>query len=468
MLQGRFFRRLAELRTRCEHAPELPFAEALQAASIQAILEELKVEFRDRIYTPLVTLWVFLSQVLDPDPSCRQAVSRLLAHRLERGLRPCSTDSGSYCTARKKLPEALFQRLVQKSGVELQEQVPAEWDFHGRKVKVVDGTTVSMPDTAENTAAFDKPRNQRGQGPFPVARVLVLLALATGAALEAAIGPCRGKKTGELSLFRSLHHTLEPGDLLLGDRLFCTFFDIAKLHARGVDCVFRLSSSRQADFRRGRRLGPDDHIATWCKPKYCPAGMSAAEFAELPDELQIREVRVTVNIPGFRVRSLVVVTTLLDGLEFPPPEIAALFRQRWHAELHLRSIKTVLRMDVLRCLTPDMVRKEIWAHLLAYNLLRSMLCAAAAESDRPLCTFSFKASLQLLIAFRYELLNSQADETTLCDTCNAILQALCEHRVHDRLNRCEPRKCKRPPKPFPQMKLPRYVERNLCRQNRSS
>lgn len=468
MLQGRFFRRLLELRTRLEHAPELPFAEALSVASVQVILEELKVEFRDRIYTPLVTLWVFLSQVLDADPSCRQAVSRLLAHRLERGLRPCSTDSGSYCTARKKLPEALLQRLLQKTGAELQQQAPAQWDVQGRKVKVVDGTTVSMPDTAANTKAFDKPRNQRGAGPFPVARVLVLFALATGAALEAAIGPCRGKKTGELSLFRSLHHTLEPGDLVLGDRLFCTFCDIARLHARGVDCVFRLSSSRWPDFRRGRRLGRGDHIVTWSKPKKCPEGVSAAEFAELPDELPVREVRVSVTIRGFRVQSLVVVTTLLDPLEFPPEEIAALFRQRWQAELHLRSIKTVMRMDVLRCLTPDMVRKEIWAHLLAYNLLRSMLCAAAAESDRLLCTFSFKASLQLLIAFRHELLNSQADETALRGTCDAILKALCEHRVHNRLNRCEPRKRKRAPKPFPQMKLPRSVEQNLCRQNKSS
>ena len=132
MLQGCFFRRLVELRTRCACAPELPFAEVLQAASIQAILDELKVEYRDRIYTPLVTLWVFVSQVLDADPSCRQAVSRLLAHRTQRGLPPCSTDSGSYCTARKKLPEALLERLMQKTGRELEQQAPAEWDFHGR------------------------------------------------------------------------------------------------------------------------------------------------------------------------------------------------------------------------------------------------------------------------------------------------------------------------------------------------
>jgi hypothetical protein len=468
MWHGCFFRRLVELRTRCEQAPELPFAEVLTAASIQKILAELKVEYRSRVYTPLVTLWVFLSQVLDADPSCRQAVSRLLAHRRQRGLPACSTDSGSYCEARQRLPEALLQQLVQQSSSELAQQVPAAWLFHGRAVKVVDGTTVSMPDTPQNTAAFDKPRNQRGAAPFPAARLVVLLSLATGAALDAAIGPCRGKKTGEQSLFRGLQPRLEQGDILLGDRLFCNYADLAQLQARGVDAVLRLSGSRHADFRRGRRLGPDDHIVTWAKPTCRPAGLSAAEFAALPDELQIREVRVRVNVPGFRVKSLVVATTLLDELEFPAVEIAALYRQRWQAELHLRSIKSVLRMDVLRCLTPDMVRKEIWAHLLAYNLLRSMLCAAASESDRPLCTLSFKASLQLLCAFRHELLDAQADELSLHQTCDDLLQALAEHRVHDRLNRCEPRKCKRPPKPYPKLKQPRAVEQKLCNPHKSS
>ena len=467
MLQGRFFRRLIELRTGCAKAPELPFAKVLTADSIQAILTELKVEYRDRIYTPLVTLWVFLSQVLDADHSCRQAVSRLLAFRLQRGLSRCSSGSGSYCDARQKLPEALFQRLVQKTGRELQEQAPAGWLFHGRQVKVADGTTVSMPDTAKNTAAFDKPRNQRGPGPFPVARVLVVLCLATGAALEAAIGPCRGKKTGELSLYRSLHETLETGDILLADRLFCTYFDIACLKQRGVDGVFRLSSSRRADFRSGRRLGPDDHLVTWHKPNQRPKGITLAQWAAIPDELEIRELRVTVSIPGFRVQSLVVVTTLLDAEEFPPQEIAALFRQRWHGELDLRSIKAVMQMEVLRCLSPEMVRKEIWAHLLAYNLLRSILCAASTEFERPVRSFSFKAALQLLLAFRHELLSTTADETTLQKYCDDLLYALNEHRVHDRLNRYEPRKIKRPSKPYAQLKLARHIERKLCLQNRS-
>lgn len=438
----------------------------MKADSIHAILNDLKVEFRNRIYPPLVTLWVFLSQVLDPDPSCRQAVSRLLAHRLQRGLARCSTDSGSYCEARQKLPEELLQRLVQQTGSELEQQAPDAWRFHGRRVKVVDGTTVSMPDTASNTAAFDKPRNQLGAAAFPLARVLVVFGLATAVVLEAAIGPYRGKKTGELSLFRSLQHTLEKDDVVLGDRLFCSYCDLAQLKARGIDGVFRLPSTRRADFRRGHRLNADDHIVAWSKPLQCPEGMSATEFAELPDTLEIREMRVKVSVPGFRARSLIIVTTLLDSVEFPPLEIAALFRQRWQAELYLRSIKAVMHMDVLRCQSPEMVRKEIWAHLLAYNLLASMMCSAAAESDRPLCTISFKAALQLLLAFRHELLNAHAsDASQRC--CDAILHALTEHLVHDRLNRVEPRKRKRPPKPYPRLKRPRAVERNLCRQNRS-
>jgi IS4 transposase len=466
MLQGRFFRRLSELRTMQSKVPELPFAEVLTADSIQAMLVEMKVEFRDRIFTPLVTLWVFLAQVLDPDPSCRQALMRLLAYRTRRGLSRCSTESGSDCEARKRLPEALLQRLVQKTGSELQVQTPADWLFHGRHIKSVDGTTVSMPDTPANTQAFDKPRNQRGPAAFPIARLLVILCGATGAVLEAAIGPCRGKKTGELSLFRSLYSQVQPDDILLADRLFCTYCDIARLRARKADVVFRLSAARRADFRRGQRLGPEDHLVKWSKPTILPEGMAESDFAAIPAELVVREVRVAIDIPGFRVRSLVVVTTLLDACEFPPKEIAALYRQRWQIEVNLRSIKSVMHMEVLRCLSPEMVRKEIWAHLLAYNLLRSLMCSAASEFDRPVVTLSFKACLQLLTAFRQDFLC--ADMATLTILCNTLLKALNEHRVHNRLDRVEPRKCKRPPKPYPRLKKPRAVERNLCRRRRSA
>lgn len=461
MRHGCFFRQFLELRNHQVQAPELPFAEVLTAVSIQSILQQLNVTYRDGIYTPLVTLWVFLSQVLDRDPSCRQAVSRLLAYRLRQGQPRCSTDSGSYCEARKRLPEALLWRLVQATGRDLVQHTPDPWRFRGRRVKVVDGTTVSMPDTAENAATFDKPRNQHGASGFPVARLVVLMCLATGGVLEAAIGPCRGKKTGELSLFRTLHDRLESGDILLGDRLFCNYADLARLQTRGIAGVFRLPTTRRVDFRQGQRLGTTDHIVKWQRPCARSLNCTPEEYATLPAELEVREVRIVVKTPGFRTRTVLVATTLLSAQECPASELGELFRQRWYIELDLRSIKCVLQMDVLRCRTPEMIRKEIWTHLLAYNLIRNLLCSAATESKRPLRSFSFKAALQLLNAFHQDLL--AADEQQGIKLCDGLLQALCEHRVGDRLHRCEPRKRKRLPKPYPRLKLPRSVERNLCR-----
>jgi hypothetical protein len=461
MLHGRFFRRVVELKTQFDGNPELPFSEALAEERINALVRELGVFYRERVYSPCVTLWIFLSQVLSTDHSCNDAVARLLAFRTARGQAACSTETGSYCQARQRLPEELLSRLTRQTGQELQREATATWRFCGRPVKVVDGSTVSMPDTPANEAAFGKPRNQRGAAGFPLARIVVLLCLATGAALELAIGPCRGKKTGELSLFRQLQHTLKAGDILLGDRLFCTYCDIARLQARGVDVVLRLHAHRKADFRRGRRLGHDDHLTTWHRPTHRPDWMTLEEFASLPVQLVLREVRVRVLITGFRVQSVVVVTTLTDPEQFSSEQITALFRQRWHAELDLRSIKSVMQMDVLRCKSPDMVRKEMWAHLLAYNLLRSVMCAAAVEHDLPVREISFKGTLQLLNAFHLSIVTSHSHHQ-LESLCTTLLAAVRERRVGKRPNRYEPRKCKRAAKPYPAMKLSRDQERKLC------
>ncbi len=466
MFQGRFFRRIVNLKAQIARTPELPFSEVLAAEQIDATLGELNVVYRDRLYSPSVTLWIFLSQVLSEDHSCRDAVARFVAFRAARGEPACSSQTGSYCEARQRLPEELLSRLARQTGQDQHRQVPTAWRLHGRPVKLLDGSTVSMPDTAENTAAFDKPRNQRGAARFPLARIVALLCLATGAALELAIGPYRGKQTGELSLFRQLQETLDSGDILLGDKLFCTYLDIARLLARGVDVVVRLHAHRKVDFRRGRRVGPNDHLVVWHKPAYCPDWLSAEEFAALPAELTMREVRVRVAIPGFRVRSLVVVTTLNDSQQFSAEDIANLYRQRWQAELDLRSIKSVMQMDILRCKTPDMVRKEIWAHLLAYNLLRSVMCAAAEEHGIPVRQVSFKGALQLLNAFHHCIITNGPQQ--LEAICTRLLAAVREHRVGNRPNRFEPRKRKRPAKPYPFMKASRHDERKRCLSNRLS
>jgi hypothetical protein len=265
---------------------------------------------------------------------------------------------------------------------------------------------------------------------------------------------------GELSLFRQLQQTLASGDILLGDRLFCTYGDIARLAVRGVDVVVRLHSHRSADFRRGRRLGPDDHLIVWHKPAHQPDWLTPAEFAALPDTLTVREVRVRVALRGFRVRSLVVVTTLLDHEQFSGRDIAGLYRQRWQAELDLRSIKGVLQMDVLRCQSPEMVRKELWLHLLAYNLVRSVMCAAAADQGVCCREISFKGAVQMLNAFSCYMVVSAG--RTLRLQCDQLLSAIGGHRVGNRPDRYEPRKRKRSGKPYPKLKLPRSQERKLC------
>jgi hypothetical protein len=317
-----------------------------------------------------------------------------------------------------------------------------------------------MPDTPENNAAFDKPRNQRGVGGFPLARLVVLFSLATGSVLEVAIGRYRGKNSGELTLFRSLQDPFNPGDILLGDRLFCTYCDIARLQRKKADVVFRLNANRRADFRRGRRLGQDDHVVIWSKPTHCPDWLTVEEFAALPSELHLREVRVRVTKPGYRVKSLVVVTTLTDPDQFSRHDIAELFRQRWHAELDLRSIKAVMHMDVLRCERPEMVRKEIGMHLLAYNLLRSVMCAAAEEHKVRVRELSFKGAEQLLQGLYLLLVCTPAKHLTTL--CTILLKATTQHQVGHRPDRYEPRKRKRDAKPYPRLKLPREQERKLC------
>jgi len=458
--QGYFFGRLRQWKSKFHLAPELPFSEFLSAERIEARLKLMGIEYRERVYTPQVTLWMFLSQVLSSDSSCRDTVARLLAYRIARGLSRCSTDTSTYCEARKRLPEDLIPGLARDTGRELSVQAPDDWRWLGRRVRIVDGTTCSMPDTPENEKAFGKPRNQRGPWGFPLARVLVVLCLATGAALDLAIGPCRGKKTGELSLFRSLEKIFEPGDVVVADRMFCSYCDIARLQRRGIDSVFRINAKRDVDFRRGKRLGKGDHIVIWRRPGTCPVSFDRKEFALLPREMPLREIRIQVHVPGWRVRTLVVTTTLLDHQKYSKSALEQLYRQRWHGEVDLRSLKSTLQMDVLRCKSPELVRKEIWMHILANNLLRNAMSATAERHNVEPRQLSFRATQQTVNAFATLLTTSPLQ--ALDALCANLFEAISQHPVGSRPNRYEPRKRKRSAKPYPRMKLSRAEERRRC------
>jgi hypothetical protein len=422
----------------------LPFHDLLDADMVRSPLAEGGVTSYERLYTPLVTLGLFLSQVLDPDHSCRAAVARLIVWLTINGRQPCAPETSSYCEARQRLPLGVVTSLVRRTAREIDGRAPEAWLWHGRRVVLVDGTTASMPDTPANQGAFPQSRAQGVGLGFPLVRIVALIALATGVVRDLALGPYRGKETGETALFRALWGGLEAGEIALGDRSFASYFGIAGLSARGVDGLFRMHQRRKFDFRRGRCLGIEDHVVTWTKPAR-PGWMDEETYAQLPEELEVRELRIVVVQPGFRVNELVLVTTLLDAAGYTKEDVTGLFLQRWNIELDLRSIKDVLQMDVLRCQTPEMVQKEIWMHLLAYNLIRGVAARAAEAHDKQPRLLSFKGALQTMTAFQDALRWSRPGERVRL--VGAMLEAISGHEVGDRFGRVEPRVNKRRPKP---------------------
>ena len=434
--------------------------ELLPPDRVAAAIEAEGVKFIDCLFTPAVSLWAFLAQVLGPDRSCAAAVAKLLALLGARGAADadlCGPDTGPYCKARKRLPESLLARLARESGADLHRKYPAGALLGGRPVKVVDGTTVSMPDTAENQAEDPQPAPQKPGLGFPMMRVVAVLSLNCAAVLEAAFGPYAGKGSGETSLFRGLLDRLSAGDVVLADRCFASFWLVAMMRARAADSVMRQHQRRRVDFRVGLRLGHDDHLVTWAKPSEPPEWMDEATYLGLPAELTVREARVRVAVKGFRVKWLVVVTTLLDADLYTTDEIARAFRCRWHAELDLRSIKRTMGMSVLRCKTPAMVRKEAWMHLLAYNLVRAVMARAAEAAGIEPREVSFAGAAQTLDAFAPALrLAGAADLPRLWEI---VLRAVATHRVGNRPDRYEPRAVKRRAKPIALLTVPREQAR---------
>jgi hypothetical protein len=437
----------------------LPFAEHLPADLIHRTAHQLGLSFRERIFTPAVTLWTFLSQVLDPDHSCRQAVARLLAFRSARGLRPCSPDTGAYCKARGRLPEPLLRELTRDTGRRVADQAPAAWLWKGRPVKVVDGTGLSMPDTPANQKAFPKSRKLPAGVGFPLLRLVVVFSLAAGTVLEAALGRRSGPGTGEQSLFRSLWEQFRPGDVVLADRLYGDFFTLARAQQRGLDVVTRPAAGRAPlQFRGGRA---DNLRLCWIKPPR-PDWLSRREYDRLPRYLDLRAVRVLVRPPGLRTKRLVLVTTLRDATAVTGADLADLYRRRWQAELNLRSLKQGLQMDILRGQSPEMVRKEIWAHLLVYNLVRLIMVQAAVAAGVRADAVSFTGALQTVNAFVPEMRAARTAEDARA-LWEVLVWAVGEHRVGQRPDRCEPRAVKRRPKNFPRLSEPREAARRRLR-----
>jgi hypothetical protein len=357
-------------------------------------VESLLPSHRERLLPPTETLAMFMAQALNADRSCQNAINAFSARRVAGGLGACSTSTAAYCRARKRLPHAMVSSLVSFTGQAMSASALPAWRWRGRPVRLVDGTTVPMADTAENQATFPQPTSQKPGLGFPMCRLLGLFCLSSGAVLDAATSAYQGKGSDEQTLLRSLLDQLEPGSVLFGDAFFATYFLLAELQQRGVDGVFEQHGSRRrtTDFRRGRRVGQRDHVIELEKPKKRPSWMTEEQYAQAPDRLQVREQQT-----GGKT----LVTTLLCARQTSKNELKSLYRQRWHVELDFRSPKTTMGMETLSSKSPEMAIKEIWVYLLAYNLIRRMMLQAAyAENVLPR-QLSFKHALQLCMSWRY-------------------------------------------------------------------
>jgi Transposase DDE domain len=450
---------LEEVRARFARGQGLPFADALTELSILDTLDEHGVQYRDRLFSPATTIWGFLSQVLSEDHSCRDAVSRIIAHRAASGLEPCSPNTASYCNARARIPTAVLRSLALRTAQQLQDGLPEGWKWNGRNVFIADGSHVSMPDTEENQAGYPQPVVQQDGIGFPLARLAVLLSLATGACHDLAIAPYAGKGTGETTLLRQMYDSLSPGDVVLADALFDNYFLACELRQRGLDLVTRVQAERVGS--RTAESRPDGDIIVWQRPNK-PRGMTGEQYRRYPDSLTMRQVSVDARGKDNRAEQFKVVTTILDP-SIDGGQIGGLYERRWDGEVDIRSIKSTMKMDILRCKTPQMVEKEIWVHLLAYNLLRTVMAVAASANGVEPREISFKGAKQALTAFAPKL--EAARPRQRARLVDAMLKAVAYHRVGDRPGRWEPRARKRRPKPTKRLNQPRRVAK--LEQNRA-
>lgn len=400
-----------------------------------------------------------MHQVLSSDKSLREGVARVNADRIAAGLEPASLNTSAFSDARHELsaeiPRQLFYSLAMKCESEALEKFSTD-RWQKRSVKIIDGSTLLMPDTPENQAKFPQMKSQEKGSGFPIARIVVVFSLLTGCALDLAIGPYQGKETGEHALLRSLFHCFERGDVVLGDAYYSSYFLMAMLRSMDVDFVFESHAGRDSDFRKGARLGKGDHNVTLFKPLQ-PTWMSDDLYALMPDTLQIREVAINIERPGYRSRKVFLTSSFLESRTKSKSDLGELYRQRWMCELNLRAIKATMSMDMLRCKVPDMVFKEILVHLLAYNSIRKIILDAALKCGRLPRHISFKATIQTLNHYSTLWRMRELNKETIY---GYLLEAISKCIVGNRPGRQEPRKRKRRPKPFPLLHGSRHDRKN--------
>ena len=432
----------------------LSFFNQLTSPELLESLEAQLPEHRERLYPPTETLSMFLAQTLNEDRSCQKAVNNAVISRTLGGLPLVSTGTGAYCRARQRLPLKMITTLVQCTSELMDSQVPEQWLWHGRRVRLIDGTTVSMPDTEENQTAYPQQEVQTPGLGFPLCRLVGVICLSSGAMLNASIGKYSGKGSSEQRLLRSLLDTFDAGDVVLGDAFYGTYFLLSSLINNGVEALFEQMGARKrvTDFRKGKKLGTRDHIIQLTKPVVKPSWMTQEQYDSAPDTLKIRELKVGGKL---------LITTLLCPRQTPKNELKTLYKRRWEIEVDFRNIKTTMGMKILSCKSPEMIEKEIWATFLAYNLIRLLMAQAAVLACVLPRQISFKHTLQLWLAWSQQVTLSKHNAEI-----GVLFVLIAQQQVGKRAGRIEPRAVKRrPDKAYPMLMKPRIQARADVREN---
>lgn len=412
------------------------------------------INSRRRLLSKENTFWSFLSQVLDADGGCKEVVRKLQVFSAMKSMKPPSSSTSAYCQARKNLDASSLEKILQHTSSSLKFEADPEY-LNGRRVVVVDGTGVSMPDTIDNQKVWPQQISQKVGCGFPQASICACFCLQTGALLSHKIG---NKKSHELPLLRQQWDTFKPGDIFLGDKGFCSYFDVYSFQTQGVDSVVTLARRIPCTAAESVQvLGDNDLLIHWQKPaKNKKSSYSFEDWKKLPEKLLLRQIKVTINQSGFRTSSFYIITTLLDADEYPASDIADLYFQRWDVELFFRDIKTTMGMDILRCQSPDMVRKEIIMHLIAYNCIRRLMIESVKGSKISVRRVSFKGCVQALRQWEPHLNQTKISAHECYRLLALLYDSIAKYTIPQRPGRSEPRAVKRRPKPFQLLTAPRH------------
>jgi hypothetical protein len=411
---------------------------------------------RDRVFSLRLTFECFVWQMLKPKTSCREVVRQVQALLRLHHRAPVDEGDSAYIQARQRLPRERLEKALKATAQVADQRAGGGGQLARRPVKVVDGSTTQLPDTAKNQKRYPQPSSQKPGCGFPVLRFVALMSLSSGAILQVA---CASLRSHDLRLFHRLWEFLKTGDIVLGDRAFGEYTTLAQLPRRGVDVVARLHHQRKIDFRKGKRLAKGDSLFVWAKGCMQSRILSAKQWRLMPAQMTVRIIRFAAQIRGFRNRRITLVTTLLDPERYPAHQIIALYARRWRLELSLRDLKTTLGLEMLRCKSPAMAEKELLAYCLAHNLVRGLMAEAVARHQVDLERVSFKGALDALRQYSAAIGQARSGKMRR-QLWEDLLLNLARDLVPRRPDRREPRAVKRRPKAYPLLNRPRrqFVE----------